>query len=214
MTVCSTCNDTHAMALGAGQVMCTRCPVPCELCRARHRNGGAGAYCATTPCTCACHASRGTAPTIEIDRPRADAELRIARLETDLARVTKQRDTVESALRVAVDQHKALRADLAAMTGDRDTVLEHVEMVASVRDGALAARDRLREQLGAARAELHLLRGERDQLAVRVVEVEAERDRLADKIARLRRSLDDSLRAEAEARDRVNELAAASKETT
>ena len=51
MTVCSTCNDTHAMTLDGAIVMCTRCPVPCQKCR----EGGTGPYCAITPCPCSCH---------------------------------------------------------------------------------------------------------------------------------------------------------------
>jgi hypothetical protein len=46
---CSTCNDTHRMELREREAPCTRCPVPCQACRD-------GAYCATTPCACACHA--------------------------------------------------------------------------------------------------------------------------------------------------------------
>jgi hypothetical protein len=46
--VCDTCNDTHRMSLGDRTVMCTRCPTPCEKCRA-------GPYCTSTPCYCDCH---------------------------------------------------------------------------------------------------------------------------------------------------------------
>lgn len=49
---CSTCNDTHVMPLGDREVMCTRCPRPCERC-------GNGPFCATTPCGCSCHAPAG-----------------------------------------------------------------------------------------------------------------------------------------------------------
>lgn len=58
---CSTCNDTHVMALFGNEVLCTRCPVPCDLCRQRPQ----GPYCASTPCLCGCHrASAGMqAPT-------------------------------------------------------------------------------------------------------------------------------------------------------
>jgi hypothetical protein len=52
---CKACNDTHVMTITVGfderEVMCTHCPVPCHECRA----GGNGAYCAITPCSCACH---------------------------------------------------------------------------------------------------------------------------------------------------------------
>lgn len=54
--VCTTCNDTHQMPLGEDDdrrmVMCTRCPKPCQRCRA----GGNGPYCERTPCSCVCHA--------------------------------------------------------------------------------------------------------------------------------------------------------------
>lgn len=50
--VCSTCNDTHAMPLNGTEVMCTRCPVPCETCRQQTPQGP---YCAVTPCACRCH---------------------------------------------------------------------------------------------------------------------------------------------------------------
>lgn len=53
--VCETCNDTHMMTLyrsgHARDVMCTRCPAPCEECRGTTNT----AYCAVTPCPCACH---------------------------------------------------------------------------------------------------------------------------------------------------------------
>ena len=48
-TVCSTCSDTHTMP--ATGFMCTHCPLPCMKCRGQACN----AYCASTPCTCACH---------------------------------------------------------------------------------------------------------------------------------------------------------------
>lgn len=55
--VCKFCEDTHVMTLwepGSDErvVPCTRCPVPCQKCRA----GGKGAYCARPRCRCACHA--------------------------------------------------------------------------------------------------------------------------------------------------------------
>lgn len=47
--VCDTCNDTHIM--NDKGWMCTRCPVPCQECR----QGGNGAFCEHTPCSCECH---------------------------------------------------------------------------------------------------------------------------------------------------------------
>jgi hypothetical protein len=56
--VCDACNDTHRVHMeDLGDVMCTRCPTPCQQCRA----GGTGAFCATTPCSCACHQRREAA---------------------------------------------------------------------------------------------------------------------------------------------------------
>ena len=54
--VCATCNDTHLMTQAREgdndrTVMCTACPTPCQKCR----KDGRGAYCARTPCRCACH---------------------------------------------------------------------------------------------------------------------------------------------------------------
>lgn len=49
--VCEDCNDTHVRSDGH---MCTRCPVPCQRCRA----GGNGPFCSSTPCPCACHRAR------------------------------------------------------------------------------------------------------------------------------------------------------------
>ncbi len=59
--ICDTCNDTHRTTLTSdGEVdqvvMCTRCPVPCADCRSKPQ----GAFCATTPCGCACHAPKRT----------------------------------------------------------------------------------------------------------------------------------------------------------
>lgn len=52
MPVCDVCNDSHMMTLeDQGDVMCTRCPVPCQKCRV----GGRGPYCENTPCGCNCH---------------------------------------------------------------------------------------------------------------------------------------------------------------
>lgn len=56
--VCTICNDTHSMVLHRDGdadrvVMCTRCPVPCQRCRA----DGNGPFCETTPCPCECHRS-------------------------------------------------------------------------------------------------------------------------------------------------------------
>jgi hypothetical protein len=49
--VCITCSDTHRMTLGEREVMCTRCPRPCQQCR----RFGYGPYCEVTPCACGCH---------------------------------------------------------------------------------------------------------------------------------------------------------------
>jgi hypothetical protein len=51
--VCKTCKDmqrVYSERYGAF-IPCTRCPVPCQKCRAY----GTGAFCQNTPCDCACH---------------------------------------------------------------------------------------------------------------------------------------------------------------
>lgn len=53
--VCEVCEDTHMMLLGERDVMCTRCPNPCESCRQHAPGRGGGPYCQSTPCACACH---------------------------------------------------------------------------------------------------------------------------------------------------------------
>lgn len=59
--VCDSCHDTHQVhneERGESR-MCTRCPRPCRKCA----NGyGRGAYCAKTPCACACHKLKGRKP--------------------------------------------------------------------------------------------------------------------------------------------------------
>ena len=50
--VCKVCDDTHQMQRDEDRVPCTYCPTPCPLCAS---DGGIGAFCATTPCLCACH---------------------------------------------------------------------------------------------------------------------------------------------------------------
>ena len=49
--VCSRCDDTHRMDMNGTTFMCTHCPLPCQKCR----QGGTGAYCESTPCSCVCH---------------------------------------------------------------------------------------------------------------------------------------------------------------
>ena len=46
--VCATCNDSRRMSLGEREVLCTRCPRPCENCRS-------GGYCRVPRCACKCH---------------------------------------------------------------------------------------------------------------------------------------------------------------
>lgn len=116
MPICEGCNDTHRMDFGEdhAQVMCTRCPSPCDECRTGA--GGRSAYCDKTPCDCACHAdswqyqkarereaARGCRPhgninctrcgeVAELRRARArieDLESTVAKLEADLKLVRK-----------------------------------------------------------------------------------------------------------------------------
>lgn len=50
--VCSACNDSHEVWSERFErnILCTRCPVPCDKCRVKQ-----GAYCEHTPCNCSCH---------------------------------------------------------------------------------------------------------------------------------------------------------------
>lgn len=77
--VCEMCRDTHLMWLhdssgDSRQVMCTRCPTPCEGCRSRSGGsfsspGVGGPYCQETPCACACHPFNAKAPPpVELQR--------------------------------------------------------------------------------------------------------------------------------------------------
>lgn len=54
---CSACKDTHLVddSRYDQQIMCTRCPSPCEKCRG---GNGRSPYCKTTPCYCPCHAPK------------------------------------------------------------------------------------------------------------------------------------------------------------
>jgi hypothetical protein len=71
--VCSTCNDTHRMTLGErlGHVPCTHCPRPCRACAG---DNGRLAYCAKTPCPCACHAAARASTPKRYARFRADPQ--------------------------------------------------------------------------------------------------------------------------------------------
>jgi hypothetical protein len=67
MKVCATCNDTHMMLLDDREVMCTRCPRPCERCRSRGPGLAGGPYCAAIPCGCSCHGRRPPATKIDLE---------------------------------------------------------------------------------------------------------------------------------------------------
>ena len=67
---CSTCSDTHRMALEEREVPCTSCPRPCEECRGLYQGVRIGAYCETTPCGCRCHVAVA-APVVTVGTLRA-----------------------------------------------------------------------------------------------------------------------------------------------
>jgi hypothetical protein len=75
--VCSSCNDTHVQQRETGDVMCTRCPRPCESCR----GAGQYPYCDTTPCTCTCH--RATAGAARDKAVTADEKCHACGVVTD-----------------------------------------------------------------------------------------------------------------------------------
>lgn len=115
--VCITCSDTHRMRLRNEEgdesvVPCTRCPLPCRKCSA---NGGRGAFCATTPCSCDCHAheTRGR-------RKRAlDTAERIRALASAVAEDLRDGQSLQiSAVQGIASEAVALAADLGR--GDAD----------------------------------------------------------------------------------------------
>ena len=76
----------------------------------------------------------------EIDRLHSCAEGRIAKHEADLARVTKQRDTAELALRDAVDQRTTLQAELERSLVQGDQLRMELFAAARAEVGAANAR--------------------------------------------------------------------------
>lgn len=94
--VCAACNDTHVYwsATAERELMCTRCPRPCEVCR-RGADGIPGAYCNQTPCSCACHRPKsGTA--VSADVPALLAEIRTLTESRDAMRAAIVESLVES----------------------------------------------------------------------------------------------------------------------
>lgn len=80
MPVCSRCKDTHFVEADVGRQMCTRCPVPCQKCRA----GGNGPYCETTPCSCECHRATEVKPPPDTGRPDGEpSDQELYRLQSD-----------------------------------------------------------------------------------------------------------------------------------
>jgi len=73
-------------------VMCTRCPTPCRSCAS---DSGRGAYCATVPCLCLCHAA---------SKPHED------RTPAERMKVVQAREiavkTVRNAVRCALEPFK------------------------------------------------------------------------------------------------------------
>lgn len=104
--VCDRCNDTHTVKGEERTSLCTACPTPCDRCKA-------GAYCATTPCSCSCH--RASDPLLEsvknsVGDSRTNQREEIAALREALnitiARLTlrEQDDGIMTRVRVLIDR--------------------------------------------------------------------------------------------------------------
>lgn len=104
--VCARCNDTHrvpapnAGPFGDGTWMCTSCPVPCRSCA---NDCGRGAFCAVTPCPCACHGRREPVLSAPTDLHRANARRIIAE---------QRLETLRDALREQAETWRSLASDL------------------------------------------------------------------------------------------------------
>lgn len=129
--VCSTCCDTHRMTLHEREVMCTRCPVPCERCRSKPQ----GPYCAVTPCPCECHRKGEPANSPEIpdgsdlDKTYRDSDGRECSLDVmcmrepgwaaSVIRTLQQRVWSEQSLVRKLDaDYSAARVGIMALVGE------------------------------------------------------------------------------------------------
>lgn len=132
--ICPVCNDTHVMQFGeCDPRMCTRCPTPCRSCA---QDGGRGAYCAKTPCACACHL-RPYSP--YMSRPAPEPKLPMER--------DRIRDLQEA--NAAISAHAdGLRDRLREMRAERDeAVQERDRWIARVQSQERIVR-RVREVVG------------------------------------------------------------------
>lgn len=130
--ICTHCNDTHSIYReSSGEtVMCTWCPTPCEKCRQRH-----GAYCAATPCACACHASHYLYRGRRAEPARETCASLSARYD-EIARAVARRDH-----EVAHAAEHRLRAD-ALRSIMSATSLEEAQALATIAMGTNQIVDR------------------------------------------------------------------------
>lgn len=135
--VCSTCNDTHRMKLHGRTVPCTRCPTPCQKCRA----GGNGPFCERTPCACECHAPRASPPTEWGDRRDEWTQA----IDDAFPTRTGQHDIFAKAMRMVGNRHS--KAHLVALV---NWLLAEADAAARSRDEwkkrALADEQRIERQ--------------------------------------------------------------------
>lgn len=142
--VCTHCDDTHLFPVSG--FMCTYCPVPCRSCAT---SGGRGAFCATTPCPCACHGAR----------PAEVAILRVPLSEVEAHRkeLTDARAVIAAAQRAVYDaaycddvKAPLLRQSIAylpgADLGHQDRDIDVAASVAAFADKAKALAEQLNDR--------------------------------------------------------------------
>lgn len=144
--ICTQCNDTHRIHRESGTtVACAWCPVPCERCRQK-----LGAFCASTPCACSCHAAHHQYRALRSRAPRGS--IYIAASSKELAR--------------AQQAHAVARAVGWKTPGDWTP-----EIVAQVRAG-LHDRDLTRAQCVAITTRCYAAIDQCDRLVILVPRVE------------------------------------------
>lgn len=171
--VCWTCNDTHVMELhsyggDSREVMCTRCPTPCQKCRA----GGVGAFCEHTPCSCDCHGPSRQPGSPGVDLDELDRLLATHRTSTDADAVTDAVVRLTRALPRMLAELRTLRARVGELEAGLELTERKLTTARAVVDEQRARITDLEAQLAAAREEQGLLKSFEAMLVKRNAEHE------------------------------------------
>lgn len=183
--ICEVCSDTHIMTLRDQSVPCTRCPVPCQECRAH----GTGAFCRYTPCKCDCHAytsdedklalahlAGGESPPLRDDTARVFAiqllersrEVRRLQLEIRTLKGNVERDSylrLRSAaftLRIRTDAWMSAGNGKPAQDAKRELDLADTELLLAARSIADTEAHRAIRRFAAARNQKHTVDTDRE----------------------------------------------------